>query len=386
MAAKAKGPLAGIRIVELGGVGPGPFCCMLLADMGAEVLRITRPPGYDAGLPVETRFNLVYRGRRSVALDFRKPEAIAAVLRLVAQADALVEGFRPGVTERLGLGPEACMAVNPRLVYGRMTGWGQDGPLAQAAGHDINYISLSGVVHSVGRAGEAPVIPLNLAGDFGGGSLYLALGIVSAMLEARTSGQGQVVDAAMVDGSASLMTLIYGSRAAGYWSDERGTNRLDSGSHWYNVYETRDGKYVGIGAIEGRFYRNALKLLGLDEADSPQHERARWPELRERFAAAFKTRTRDEWVELAKDADVCISPVLSLAEAPLHPHLQARKTFVEVEGVVQPAPAPRFSRTPGEIQRPPAEPGQHTDEALSDWGFAASEIAALHEAGAIGAK
>jgi alpha-methylacyl-CoA racemase len=376
--------LAGVRIVELGGIGPGPFCCMLLADLGAEVIRIDRPPGYDGGAPVEARFNLLHRGRRSIGMDLKKPEAITTVLRLVHEADALVEGFRPGVAERLGLAPEACHAANPRLVYGRMTGWGQQGPLADAPGHDINYISLTGVLHAVGRADGPPAIPLNLAGDFGGGSLYLALGIVSAILESRGSGRGQVVDAAMVDGSASLMTLIYGLHAAGYWHDVRGTNRLDSGAPWYNVYETQDGKYVSIGANEGRFYRSALQVLGLQDEKLPdQHDRSGWPALRDRFAAVFRTRTRDAWVALAEGTQACIAPVLSLTEAPRHPHLQARGTFVEVDGVVQPAPAPRFSRTHAGIQGPPAEPGQHTDEVLRDWGFAAGEIEALHAAGAI---
>ncbi len=384
MAKQAGGPLAGIKIVELGGVGPGPFCCMLLADLGADIIRIDRPPGYDGGAPIDARFNLLNRGRRSAVLDFKKGEAVAAVLRLVRQAEALIEGFRPGVAERLGLGPEHCHAVNPRLVYGRMTGWGQDGPLAQAAGHDINYISLTGALHSIGKAGESPSIPLNLTGDFGGGSLYLALGVVSAILESRTSGKGQVVDAAMVDGSASLMTLTYGLRAAGYWTDERGTNRLDSGAPFYNVYETSDGKYVAIAANETRFYANAVKLLGLAGAALPhQHDRSGWPVLREAFAAAFKTRKRAEWVVLAEGADACITPVLSLGEAPGNPHIQARKTFVEVDGLVQPAPAPRFSRTPGAIQRQPARPGEHTDEVLREWGFSAAELEMLHAAGAI---
>ncbi|MBO9648150.1 MAG: CoA transferase [Variovorax sp.] len=384
MTQKAQGPLAGIRIVELGGVGPAPFCCMLLADLGAEVIRIDRPPGYDGGAPIDARFNLLNRGRRSLSMDLKNPEAVPAVLRLVREAGALIEGFRPGVAERLGLGPEACHAVNPKLVYGRMTGWGQDGPLAHAPGHDINYISLTGVLHSVGRAEGPPAIPLNLAGDFGGGSLYLALGVVSAILESRNSGRGQVVDAAMVDGSASLMTLVYGLHAAGYWRDERGANRLDSGAPWYNVYETRDGKYISIAANEARFYRSALQVLGLqDEALPDQHDRSGWPGLRERFAAVFRTRTRDAWIALAQGTESCISPVMSLAEAPAHPHLQARGTFVEIDGVVQPAPAPRFSRTQAGIQRPPAEPGQHTDEVLRDWGFTGSEIKALHAAGAV---
>ncbi|WP_409180770.1 CaiB/BaiF CoA transferase family protein [Amycolatopsis sp. VS8301801F10] len=372
------GPLAGVRIVELGGVGPTPFACMLLADLGAEVLRIERPPGYDGGAPIEPRFELMNRGRRGVPLDLKTPAAVAAVLRMVEQADALVEGFRPGVAEKLGLGPDDCLAANPALVYGRMTGWGQDGPLAKAAGHDVNYVSLTGVVHSIGEAGGPPVIPLNLVGDFGGGSLYLALGVVSALLESRTSGKGQVVDAAMVDGSASLMTAFYGFRAAGYWTDERGTNRLDSGAPWYQVYETADGGWISLAANETRFWRNTLRMLGFTEDELPgQHDREHWPEMKKRFAEVFRTKTRDEWCALAEGQDVCLAPVLSMAEAPQHPHLRARGTFVEVDGVVQPAPAPRFSRTPGAIQRPPAAPGEHADEVLADWGFSAAEAAAL---------
>lgn len=380
---KKHGPLAGIRIVELGGIGPGPFCCMLLADLGADVIRIDRPPGHDGGAPIDARFDLLNRSRRSAMMDLKKPEAAAAVLRLVAQADAFIEGFRPGVAERLGLGPQACLAANPRLVYGRMTGWGQTGPLAQAPGHDINYISLTGVLNAVGRAGEPPAIPLNLVGDFGGGSMYLALGVVSAILEARGSGRGQVVDAAMVDGSASLMTLLYGFRAAGYWSDERGTNRLDSGAPWYNVYETSDGKYVSMAANEGRFYRAALVVMGLqDEPLAAQHDRSGWPAMQARFAAVFRSRTQAEWVALAAGSESCITPVLSMAEAPAHPHLRERGTFVELDGVPQPAPAPRFSRTPGAIQSPPARPGQHTREVLSDWGLSTADIDALHAVGA----
>ncbi|WP_025597771.1 CaiB/BaiF CoA transferase family protein [Burkholderia sp. WSM2230] len=380
----AQGPLSGIRIVELGGVGPIPFCCMLLSDLGADIIRIDRPPGYDGGVPGDPRFNLLNRGRRSAALDLKKKEAADAVLKLVSQADALVEGFRPGVAEKLGLGPDACLAVNPALVYGRMTGWGQDGPLAQAPGHDINYISLTGVLHSVGAAGGPPAIPLNLAGDFGGGSLYLALGVVSAILESKRSGNGQVVDAAMVDGSASLMTLFYGMLASGYWKDERGVNRLDSGAPWYNVYETKDGRWISVGSNEARFWRNTLQVLGLREEDMPeQHDRSRWPEVHSIFADAFRTRTRDEWCALAEGREVCFAPVMSLSEAPHHPHLRARQTFVERDGVVQPAPAPRFSRTPGAIQRAPARPGEHTDSALGDWGFSAEELTVLREAGAI---
>ncbi|MBC8642370.1 CoA transferase [Caballeronia sp. EK] len=380
----ARGPLAGIRIVELGGVGPAPFCCMLLADLGADIVRIDRPPGYDGGAPVEHRFNLLHRGRRSAALDLKKREATDAVLKLVRSADALIEGFRPGVAEKLGLGPDACLAANPALVYGRMTGWGQDGPLAQAPGHDINYISLTGVLHSVGRAQGGPAIPLNLAGDFGGGSLYLALGVVSALLERQRSGKGQVIDAAMVDGSASLMTLFYGLRAGDYWRDERGVNRLDSGAPWYNVYETKDGRWLSLGSNEARFWRNTLALLDLREDDMPaQHDRAQWPAVHAIFAARFRTRTRDEWCALAQGREVCIAPVLSMAEAPDHPHLRARETFVENDGVMQPAPAPRFSRTPGAIQRPPPAPGENTDDVLADWGFTPEELSALREAGAI---
>ncbi|MGW4444125.1 CaiB/BaiF CoA transferase family protein [Streptomyces sp. NPDC004682] len=381
---ETRGPLAGIRIVELGGVGPVPFCCMLLSDLGADIIRIDRPPGYDGGAPVDPRFNLLNRGRRSAALDLKKKAAVEAVLELVRGADVLVEGFRPGVAERLGLGPDDCLRVNPALVYGRMTGWGQDGPLAQVPGHDISYVSLTGVLHSIGAEDGPPVIPLNLAGDFGGGSLYLALGVLSALLESRGSGQGQVVDAAMVDGSASLMTLFYGLHAAGYWNDQRGTNRLDSGAPWYDVYETKDGLWLSVAANEARFWRNLLGFLGLSEEDMPeQHDRSRWPDTRERLAAVFRTRTRDAWCALAEGREVCIAPVLSLTEAPHHPHLRERGTFVEVEGVVQPAPAPRFSRTPGAIQRPPARPGQDTHEALLDWGFTVADLAELRATGAI---
>lgn len=380
-----RGPLAGVKVIELGGIGPVPFCAMLLADLGAEVIRIDRPPGFDGEMPIAARFNLLHRSRRSLGLDLKHPAAVAAVLRLLAQADALIEGFRPGTAERLGLGPETCIGANPRLVYGRMTGWGQDGPLAQEAGHDIDYIALTGALHAIGPAGGAPAVPLNLVGDFGGGALYLALGVLGAIIERQSSGRGQVVDAAMVDGSASLMTMIYGMHAAGYWTDSRGTNRLDSGAPWYDVYETADGRHVCIGANEARFFRNAVRLLGLDPDALPdQHDRARWPEMRQAFAAAFRRRTRDEWAALAEGSDSCIAPVLSLAEAPHHPHLRARGTFVAVDGTLQPGPAPRFGRTPGEIRCPPPEPGQDTGAVLADWGFSPAEIAGLREAGAIG--
>jgi alpha-methylacyl-CoA racemase len=380
----ASGPLAGVRVVEIAGIGPGPFCAMMLADMGAEVLRIDRLGAADLGLPVEPRFSVLHRGRRSVALDLKQPAAIDAVKRLVARADALIEGFRPGVMERLGLGPDECLAANPRLVYGRMTGWGQEGPMAAAAGHDINYIALSGVLHSIGRRGSAPVPPLNLVGDFGGGGMYLAFGVVCALLEAGRSGRGQVVDAAMVDGAASLAAAVFGLRAKGMWNDERGDNILDSGAPWYDVYETQDGKYVAIGSIEGRFYGDLLRLTGLTgEALPPQWDKARWGELRARFTEVFKQKTRDEWGRIMEGSDVCFAPVLSMAEAPAHPHNRARGTFVEVDGVPQPGPAPRFSRTPGAIGRPPAAPGQHTEEALRDWGFSAGELADLRQARAI---
>lgn len=381
---KGRGPLAGLKVVELGGIGPGPFCSMLLSDLGADVLRIDRIAPSDSGIPMDNRFNLLNRGRRSVAMDLKKPEAVATVKRLLEQADALVEGFRPGVTERLGLGPDDCFKVNPKLVYGRMTGWGQDGPLAQSTGHDINFIALSGVLHSVGPRDGPPVLPLNLIGDFGGGALYLAFGIVCALLEARHSGHGQVVDAAMTDGAASLMTLVYGMRAAGYWTDERGTNRLDSGAPWYNVYQTKDDLYVAIGSTEPRFYRKTIEALGLCAEDLPdQHDRSAWPKVQILFAEAFRRKTRDEWCELMSGTDVCFSPVLSLGEAPEHPHNKARGTFVEIDGIVQPAPAPRFSRTTPAIQRPPAQVGEHTDEALRDWGFSDDELATLRSACAI---
>lgn len=379
------GPLAGIRVIEIAGIGPGPFCAMLLADMGADVLRIDRTADSDLGLPRDPRFDLLNRGRRSVALNLKKSEGVAAALRLIGQADALIEGFRPGVMERLGLGPDVCLGRNPKLVYGRMTGWGQDGPLAEAAGHDINYIALTGALHAIGRAGGPPVPPLNLVGDFGGGALYLAFGIACALVEARQSGRGQVVDAAMTDGAASLMTMFYGFRAQGLWQDVRGANLLDSGAPWYDVYETRDGKHVAIGSIEGRFYAELIQRLGLEgEALPKQYDLKHWPELRARFAARFKEKTRDEWCVAMEGSDACFAPVLTLEEAPKHPHNAARGTFVEVDGIVQPAPAPRFSRTPGAIGCPPPKPGEHTDQGLADWGFTAAEIAALKQAGAAG--
>ncbi|MEK6207678.1 MAG: CaiB/BaiF CoA-transferase family protein [Chloroflexota bacterium] len=378
------GPLTGIRVVELAGIGPGPFCAMLLSDLGANVLRIERPEAVDLGLPTPRQFDLLARGRHSVAVDLKSAAGVAALKALVRRADVLIEGFRPGVTERLGLGPDECLAINPRLVYGRVTGWGQEGPLASAAGHDIDYIALTGVLHSIGPKDGPPVPPLNLIGDFAGGALYLAFGVVSALLERGHSGKGQVVDAAMVDGAASLLTSVYGRKAAGKWADARGENDLDGGAPWYSVYETADARFVCVGAIEERFYRELLRRLGLDAEDLPdRHDRAGWPRLRERFAAVFRSRTRDEWSQVMEGSDACFAPVLSLSEAPEHAHNRARATFIKVDGVVQPAPAPRFSRTPGRIQHGPAKPGPSPTEALRDWGLSADEIADLRKSGAL---
>jgi alpha-methylacyl-CoA racemase len=378
------GPLEGIRILEFAGIGPGPFCAMMLSDLGAEVLRIDRAQNVLPEFPDQPSLDLLNRGRRSVGVDLKNPEGVELVLRLLEGSDALLEGFRPGVMERLGLGPDVCLARNPRLVYGRMTGWGQEGPLAHAAGHDINYIAVAGALESIGRRGEAPVPPLNLVGDFGGGGMLLAFGMACALVERQRSGKGQVVDAAMVDGAASLMTIFHGMRQAGYWSDERGTNLLDTGAHFYDVYETRDGKYVSVGSIEPQFYRELVRLTDLEGEDLPrQSDRDAWPDFKERIAAIFKSKTRDEWCEIMEGTDVCFGPVLSMAEAPEHPHNKARNTFVNVAGAVQPGPAPRFSRTSAEIQRPPCYPGQHTDEALSDWGLSGDELKHLREAKAI---
>ena len=377
------GPLRGIRILEFAGIGPGPFAAMMLADMGAEVLRIDRAQSVRAPQPEQPSLDLMARGRKSVAFDLKHPDAVAAVLRLIERADALLEGFRPGVMERLGLGPDVCLERNPRLVYGRMTGWGQEGPLAQAAGHDINYIALAGALDHLGRAGEKPTPALNLVGDFGGGGMLLAFGMACALVERGASGKGQVVDAAMVDGSAVLMTMMHGMRKMGVWNPERGTNLIDTGAHFYDSFETRDGRYVSIGSIEPQFYAELLQKLGLDKESLPrQMERAQWPALKQRLEAIFKTKTRAEWCEIMEGSDVCFAPVLSMDEAPSHPHIAARRTFVEHAGVMQAAPAPRFSRTPGAIAGVPPHPGQHTEPALCDWGFSAEEIRKLREAGA----
>jgi len=379
------GPLAGVKVVELAGIGPGPMCAMLLSDLGAEVIRVDRPSPVDLGIDRGRKFNVLNRGRRSIAVDLKSPEGVEVVLGLVDQADALIEGFRPGVTERLGLGPEVCHARNPRLVYGRMTGWGQEGPLANAAGHDINYIALTGVLDAIGTAGGPPVPPLNLVGDFGGGALYLAFGVCAGLLEARQSGQGQVIDAAMVDGAASLLGAIYGIHGSGGWAPERGTNILDTGAHFYGTYETSDGKWISIGSIEGKFHAELLEKLGLEPSDIPdRNDRSRWVEHKKRLTGLFLEKTRDEWRDIMEGTDICFAPVLSMAEAPEHPHMAERGTFVEIDGVVQPGPAPRFSRTPGAVQGPVPDPGQHTEDILSDWGWSAEQVAELRQAGAFG--
>ncbi|CAM9510461.1 unnamed protein product [Sphacelaria rigidula] len=380
------GPLQGCTIIELSGIGPAPFAGMLLADMGADVIRIDRPStGHDLGISVPRQYSVLLRNRRSIRVDLKDPRGAEIVLRLVEQADALIEGFRPGVAERLGVGPEECLARNQRLVFGRMTGWGQDGPLAHAAGHDINYIALSGALHAIGPRGGAPTVPLNLVGDFGGGGAYLAIGVLAAMLSARATGRGQVIDAAMTDGSASLMSAIYGMHGSGLVNDERGSNIIDGGAFFYGTYETADGGWVSIGSIERRFYDELITTLELDPSDFPDRDdRTRWPEYCERVSRVFRTKTRDEWTALMEGTDICFAPVLSLAEAPHHPHNQARCTFIDVDGVVQPAPAPRFSATPTTIPVAPTVSGSHTDEIMRSSGYDDREIAELQQAGIIG--
>jgi alpha-methylacyl-CoA racemase len=376
-----KGPLAGVRIVELAGIGPGPMCAMLLADLGATVLRIDRKQAVELGNPRPLRYNLLLQNRSAIALDLKTPGAVALVLDLVSRAEALIEGFRPGVTERLGLGPDTCLARNPRLVYGRVTGWGQGGPLAHAAGHDLNYIALSGVLHAIGRNGEPPTPPLNLIGDYAGGSLYLALGMLAAIIEARQSGAGQVVDAAMVDGAASLMTSAFGLHAAGLMSLERGTNNNDSGAYYYDVYECADGLWISVAPIEGRFHDELLRLMEIDPAQvGDQRNRDDWARARETFRRTFRRRTREEWCALLEGTDACFAPVLSMAEAPQHPHLRARETFVDIDGVVQPAPAPRFSRTVPDVPTAPEEPDP--GHALQAW-LTESEVDALRTKGVL---
>jgi alpha-methylacyl-CoA racemase len=377
------GPLAGIRIIEIAGIGPGPFCGMMLADHGAQVIRIDRPGGQ--ALVGDPAKDLLNRSRLSVNIDLKKPEGIAAVRRLVASADGLIEGFRPGVMERLGLGPDTLLSENPKLVYGRMTGWGQDGPYAQAAGHDLNYIALSGVLDACGRAGDKPTPPMNLIGDFGGGGMMLAFGMVAALLSARTTGQGQVVDCAMTDGSAVLATMIWSLRATGRWNDARGTNLLDTGAHFYDCYETADGKFISIAPVEPQFYADLIARLGLAE-DSDfhvQNDPRRWPALKDKLDALFRTRTRDEWCAVLEHTDACFAPVLSMAEAPSHPHNQARGTFVEVDGITQPAPAPRYSGTPTAPPVPLSHDAERLKAIWENLGYAPSEIEHLQAAGVI---
>ena len=367
--AMSSGPLAGVRVVELAGIGPGPMCAMLLADLGATVVRIDRKQPSDLGIKRPLRYDLLLRNRPVITLDLKSPEGAEAALQLIERADALIEGFRPGVTERLGLGPEACLARNPRLAYGRMTGWGQDGPLAQTAGHDINYIAITGILNAIGRAGQPPSVPLNLVGDYAGGSLYLAFGLLAAILNARQSGRGQVVDAAIVDGAASLATTFFGMHAAGMLDPDRGSNFSDTGSHFYDVYECGDGRWLSVGPIEAKFYAEFLRVLGVDPATlGAQNDRANWPRAKQVLAARFRERPRDHWARLFAPTDACVAPVLDWDEAPRHEHLAARQTFIEVDGIVQPAPAPRFSATPAAKPRPPAPvTPENTRAALAHW-------------------
>jgi len=374
----AQGPLSGLKVLEFAGIGPGPFCGMLLSDLGADVVRIDRK-GQRGGSPAD----ITARGRRSVALDLKQPAAVETCLTLMESADAVFEGFRPGVMERLGLGPDVALGRNSKLVYGRMTGWGQHGPYAKAAGHDMNYIAITGALHAIGTA-EKPVPPLNLVGDFGGGALYLAFGLMAGVIHARQTGQGQVIDCAMSDGAASLMAMFYGFKAGGMWNEGRRSNLLDGGAHFYDTYQCSDGKWVSIGSIEPQFYLLLLEKTGItDPQFQHQMSREEWPQLHDKLAAVIATKTRDEWCALMEGTDVCFAPVLTLDEAPRHAHNVARETFVEVSGVTQPAPAPRFSATPGVIQGPPPVVGAHNDTALSDWGFSDSAIAALKAQGAL---
>lgn len=385
------GPLQGVKIIEVAGIGPGPFAAMMLSDMGADVVRVDRSANAMGGDPAAPPADIFNRGRRSIALDLKSPQGVEVLLDLVEHADALIEGFRPGVAERLGFGPDVCAQRNPKLVFGRMTGWGQEGPYAPTAGHDINYIALAGVLAHLGRSDEKPTPPINLVGDFGGGGMLLAFGVVCGLLEAQRSGEGQVVDAAMVDGSAVLMTMMWGFKAMGIWSDERGTNMLDTAAHFYDTYECADGEFVSIGSIEPQFYLQLLEHTGLakvyeDKGEELPHQmdKARWPELKGHLTEIFLTRTRDEWCSIMEGTDICFAPVLRMEEAARHPHNVERGTFVEVAGITQPAPAPRFGRTVAEIQRPPAHTGQHTDEILADWlGADPSRIAELRGSGTV---
>jgi len=381
MALNLVGPLAGLRIIEIGGIGPGPFCAMMLADMGAEVIRVNRSAGTTLDV---AELPFLARGRRSIALDLKNEAGLAALLKLVEKADGLIEGFRPGVTERLGFGPDVCLERNPAIVYGRMTGWGQTGPMAQMAGHDINYISISGALGSIGRKGEAPLAPLNLVGDFGGGGMLLAFGVLAALLERQRSGRGQVVDASMVEGSALLMTMMYEMLGAGFWNLQRGTNPLDCGAPFYDSYECSDGKFISLGSLEPKFFAVLIDVLGLEPSDQAgRNDPANWPSLRERIGSAVKQRTRGEWEEVLGGSDACFAPILDMSEAPSHPHNVARESFIEVGGITQPAPAPRFSRTPGRVSAPAATKGEHGPGILADWGFAPEEIEQLESAGGL---
>ena len=378
MSSQATGPLKGVKIIEFAGIGPGPFCTMLLSDMGAEVVRIARK-----GSNGTDKHDVMARGRRCIALDLKSKEGVETALRLISEADGLVEGFRPGVMERLGLGPDVCMARNPKLVFGRMTGWGQYGPMANAAGHDINYISLTGALWGIGRKGEKPVPPLNLVGDFGGGAMFLAFGMACALFESAGSGKGQVVDAAMTDGASLLMAIIYGLKHLGSWQNERGVNLLDTGAHFYDSYETKDGKYVSLGSIEPQFYAILLEKADIQDPDfQNQLDREQWPQLKEKLEGIMKTKTRDEWCEIMEGTDICFAPILDLEEAPKHPHNVARETFVEIDGMIQPNVAPRFSRTKPQVQGPAPGAGLHNEDVLKDWGFSADEISKLKDAGA----
>ncbi len=380
------GPLAGYRIVEIAGIGPGPFAAMMLADMGAEVIRVERTQAVRGPAPDEPHYDLLLRGRRNIAIDLKKPDGLETLLALIEHADALIEGFRPGVMERLGVGPDVCLRRNPKLVFGRMTGWGQQGPYSAAAGHDINYIALAGALAHFARAGEAPMPPLNMVGDFGGGGMFLAFGVVCALLEAQRSGKGQVIDAAMVDGVAVLMSMFWAFSQAGHFNENKpGTNLLDTGAHFYDVYQCADGKYVSIGSIEPQFYALLLEKTGLsnDPTFAKQMDSSQWPALKVKFAEVMRTKTSDEWCALMEGTDICFAPVLTMSQAAQHPHNVERKTFIEVSGVTQPAPAPRFSRTPSAVPTPPAHPGQHSREILLDWGFGDSAVESLLASGAV---
>ena len=372
------GPLEGVKVLELAGIGPAPFCCMMLADAGADVLRVERirgglssaMSGSDGTDSARPHWDLMNRGRRSLAVDLKDPGNVELVLKAASRADILVEGWRPGVAERLGLGPDVCLERNPKLVYGRMTGWGQEGPLAQRAGHDIDYIAIAGALWAIGRSGDRPVPPINLVGDFGGGGMLAAFGVLAAMVEARGSGKGQVVDIAMVDGASILMTMVHALTEFGVWKEERGANILDTGAPFYEVYETSDNKYIAVGAIEPQFYAELLKGIGLDSSDDlpAQMDRDAWPAMKERFATIFKSKTRDEWEKIFEGTDSCVAPVLSPSEARMHPHNLARSSYVDIDGQTHPTPAPRFSRTPSSIVRPAPQPGSGGEEALHEWG------------------